>query len=66
MTFFCVEAFDIRLRATSKFLLFQLLRMNCAVSVYQLSVYCSTEFNFTGSFLDPYLYIICIKETEKL
>jgi hypothetical protein len=31
-----------------------------------VSVYFSTEFNFTGSFLDLYLYIICIKETEKL
>jgi len=29
-----------------------------------VSVYFNTEFNFTGSFLDLYLYIIRIKETK--
>ena len=37
------------------------------VSVYRsVSVYFSNEFNFRGSFLDLYLYIIHVKDTEKL
>ena len=40
MTFFCAEAFDIRLRAIRKFLLFQLMHMNCDVAVYQLTGQC--------------------------
>ena len=35
------------------------------VPIYRsVSVYFNTEFNFTGSFLDLYLYIIRIKETK--
>jgi hypothetical protein len=34
------EAFDITLRPTSKFLLVQLLHMNCDVSVYQSTGQC--------------------------
>ena len=34
------EAFDIRLRVTSKFLLFQLLHVNCDMSVYRSTGQC--------------------------
>jgi hypothetical protein len=54
------EAFDIRLRPTSKFLLVQLLHVNCDVSVYQSTGQClsfGAEFNFTAPYL-IYIYIL--------
>ena len=63
------EAFDIRLRPASKFLLVQILHMNCDVSVYQSTGQClsfGTEFNFTAPYFDLYLYSkTCLKQNLK-
>jgi len=68
MLYINAETFDFRLRATSKFLLFQLLHVNCDASVYQSTGQCMyisvPNLISPGSFLDIYLYIIHIKETE--
>ena len=40
MLYINAETFDFRLRATSKFLLFQLLHVNCDVSAYQSTGQC--------------------------
>jgi len=54
------ETFDCRLRVTSKFLLFQLLHLNCSVSAYKSPGQClffSAELNFTLTVFDLILYI---------
>jgi ribosome-associated toxin RatA of RatAB toxin-antitoxin module len=68
---FCVcvdeKACDVRLRATSKFLLFQLLHVNWRVCVLidrSVSVAFSAEFNFTTPFFNLYLFICAYKESR--
>ena len=59
----------LQIEGDQQFLIVQLLHMNCdmSVSVYKsVSVYFSAGFNFTVSYLDLYLYIIHIEQTEKL
>jgi hypothetical protein len=59
---FCIykveEACDIRLRATSKFLIFQLLHVNCDVSVYQSTGQC--QYLSVLDLISQHHFLICI------
>jgi len=61
------EAFDIRLRAISKFQLFQLLNMNCDMSVpidRSVSISFHAQFNFTASFFMCIYTLMFINKKE--